>query len=251
MLTGDVLRKTVASAGIEAPPRFDEVTESTNATALAMAEDGAPEWTVVAAGHQTFGRGRLGRRWESEPGAALLFSVLLRPRVGPDRATLLTLLAGTAMAGACRDVAGAEVRCKWPNDLLLDDRKVGGVLAEASVAGGDMRYVVVGVGLNLGTPPAGVPDAGAIPEVPPERVLGGFLQRFRARYRPGDEGFARTVVAEYLAVAATVGRRVRARTTGGDSVEGVAEDVGDDGALLVRTDAGLRRVGFGEVEHLR
>ena len=86
MLTEENLREALRAAGIEAPPRFDEVTESTNRTALALAEAGAPEWTVVAAGHQTAGRGRLGRTWVSRPGAAVQFSVVLRPSsLEPER----------------------------------------------------------------------------------------------------------------------------------------------------------------------
>src|SRR6266571_151982 len=101
-----------------------------------MAEDGAPAWTLVAAGHQTAGRGRLGRTWSSEPGGSLLFSLVLRPDMQPEDVGLLTLAAGVAMAAACKDEAALEVRCKWPNDLLLGDRKVGGILSESRVVEG-------------------------------------------------------------------------------------------------------------------
>ena len=107
-----------------------------------MAAEGAPEWTLVAADHQTAGRGRLGRTWVSEPGA-LLFSVVLRPRLPPDRATFLTLLAGTAIASACGDAGVDGVRCKWPNDLVTGDGKVGGILTESRVADGEFAFVVV------------------------------------------------------------------------------------------------------------
>src|SRR6266540_6240672 len=87
------LRGALRAAGIDAPVHYDEVTESTNTTALDMAARGEPEWTVVAAGHQTGGRGRLGREWLSEPRGSLLFSFVLRPPLPPERALLLTLLA--------------------------------------------------------------------------------------------------------------------------------------------------------------
>src|SRR5438105_7167881 len=130
----------------DAPVHYYDVIDSTNAAALALAREGASEWTLVAAGHQTAGRGRLGRRWESAPGASLLFSFVLRPRIEPERAAILTLLAGAAMAHACGD-NGRRVACKWPNDLLLDEKKVGGILAEASVAAGRLESVIVGVGV--------------------------------------------------------------------------------------------------------
>src|SRR5438067_10339900 len=130
------LERAVQAAGVRAPVQWDEVTESTNATALDLAAKGEPEWSLVVAEHQTEGRGRLGRTWISEPGGSLLFSIVLRPNLDPERGLLLTLLAGLAMAEACNAVTGADVRCKWPNDLLLGDRKVGGILAEARLRDG-------------------------------------------------------------------------------------------------------------------
>src|SRR5438876_11930236 len=96
------LARAVKRAGIDAPVHYDEVTDSTNTTALDMAARGTPEWTIVAAGHQTGGRGRLGPEWVSEPGSSLLFSFVLRPRLSPDRGLLLTLLAGVDLAEAWR-----------------------------------------------------------------------------------------------------------------------------------------------------
>jgi hypothetical protein len=125
-LNETALRRALRSAGLpDGSVRYEEVTASTNATALEMARAGAPEWTVVAAAHQYAGRGRLGRTWDSVPGDSLLFSVVLRPRLPPDRAVLLTLLAGVSMALACRVAGVDDVWCKWPNDLLRGDAKVG------------------------------------------------------------------------------------------------------------------------------
>ena len=109
MLTEERLRAAVRAAGIDAPARFDEVMESTNRTALGLAVEGAPAWTVVGTGHQTAGRGRLGRTWVSRPGSAVMFSVLLRPSAAPERVGLLSLAAGVAGAVACKDAAGTEV----------------------------------------------------------------------------------------------------------------------------------------------
>ncbi|HEY7283370.1 MAG TPA: biotin--[acetyl-CoA-carboxylase] ligase [Actinomycetota bacterium] len=249
-LSSDALRRALRSAGLpDASVRYDEITDSTNATALAMAHAGAPEWTLVAAGHQLSGRGRLGRTWESAPGESLLCSVVLRPALPPDRAVLLTLLAGAAMALACRAAGVEDVVCKWPNDLLRADAKVGGILAEAAVAGGHVEHVVVGVGLNLGGPPPGVEGAAGLGGVDAEPLLAGFLGGMGEPLDPGT--FGDRTLARYRPLCATIGRRVRATTTDGRSVEGTAVDVDEAGALLMDTPEGRSTVGFGEVRHLR
>jgi BirA family biotin operon repressor/biotin-[acetyl-CoA-carboxylase] ligase len=229
--------------------RFDEVTGSTQAAALELAEGGAPQWTLVAADHQTRGRGRLGRRWLDRPGA-LLFSVIVRPELAPERGGLVTLLAGVAMAEALGATTGSRVRCKWPNDLLVEDAKIGGILATARARGDALAYVVLGVGVNLGEAP-GVPRAGALAGADAAEVLGDFLERFARDLDPERPMFARDVLERYRRACATIGRRVRATTTEGVVVEGDAVDVDHAGGLVVRTDAGRKTVRFGEVEHLR
>ncbi len=143
MLTRDDLVEVLAAITVTAPVRSDEVTPSTNATAVALAEAGEPEWTLVATAHQTEGKGRLGRSWSDVADGSLLFSFVLRPELTPARTGLLSLLAGAEMANAIRATTGRRVTCKWPNDLILHDAKVGGVLLEASVVDSAVRYVVV------------------------------------------------------------------------------------------------------------
>lgn len=247
-LSDDVLRTGLERIGVEAPVRFDEVTGSTQRTALEMASAGAPEWTLVAAGHQTEGRGRQGRAWVDEPGRALMFSLVLRPDLEPERGGLLPLLAGTAMARAGREVAGAPVGCKWPNDLLVGDRKVGGILAESVLDGGSFAHVVLGVGVNLRVAPD-VAGAAAL-DAGPARLLMAFLDLFARHYEPAHPAFAGAVVEGYRRVCSTLGRRVRASTTGGLIVEGEAVDVDEEGGLVVRTAIALETVRFGEIEHL-
>jgi BirA family transcriptional regulator, biotin operon repressor / biotin---[acetyl-CoA-carboxylase] ligase len=236
----------------DAPARYDAVTESTNATALAWARDGAPEWTLVAAGHQTAGRGRLGRTWESRPGDALLVSVVLRPNLPPEEAVLLTLLAGAAMAKGCHDQSAFAVGCKWPNDLLLGDAKVGGILTEAAVSQGRIEHVVVGVGVNLGEAAPDVSGAGALQGVEPAPLLTSFLAELHRSYSYSERGMLPAgILRDYRPLCVTIGRRVRATTTDGREVFGVAVDLDERGALIVETDAGSVTVGFGEVHHLR
>jgi BirA family biotin operon repressor/biotin-[acetyl-CoA-carboxylase] ligase len=249
MLTEQALHRALERIGRSAPVRFDEVTGSTQATALEMAAAGAPEWTLVAAGHQTRGRGRLDRSWSDAPGRALLVSVVLRPALEPSLGGLLSLLAGTALVHACREVAGQRAACKWPNDVLVGGRKVAGVLAESVVAGERFEHVVLGLGVNLHTPPPEVSEAGAV-DAEAGELLGAFLEAFEGGYQPEHPAFAGAVVASYREVCATLGVRVRAATTDGEVVEGQAVDVGERGGLVVATAEGARTVRFGAVEHL-
>jgi BirA family transcriptional regulator, biotin operon repressor / biotin---[acetyl-CoA-carboxylase] ligase len=251
LLSEPILERILARAGLRAPVRFDEVTGSTNATCKALAREGAPEWTLVAAAHQTAGRGRLDRVWLDAPGTALLFSVLLRPALAPDRAALVPLLAGVALAAAAERLGARDVRCKWPNDVIVDGSKVAGILAESSTAAGTIDHIVVGVGVNLDRPPPGTAAAGAL-RVGDAELLEAFLGEFAARYRPMDGAFASRVVREAGARSATLGNVVRATTLDGAVVEGTAIELDQRGGLIVEVD-GRRRVGvaFGDVEHLR
>jgi BirA family biotin operon repressor/biotin-[acetyl-CoA-carboxylase] ligase len=247
VLSAADLQRALAAIGVSAPVRFDEVTGSTNATALRMAEEGAPEWTLVGAGHQTDGRGRLGRRWTDRPGGALLVSVVLRPAFDPAVAGLLPLLAGAAMAEAASAEPGAPaVACDWPNDLVREDGKVGGVLVEAVVGDGAIRHAVVGVGVNLEAPEE-EPRARALGAIEPSGLLVAFLERFAARYRSGPDAFGPSVIRAWRAVSATLGRDVVVERLDGTSVRGTAIDVDPRGALVIRTDGDLVAVTSGEV----
>jgi BirA family biotin operon repressor/biotin-[acetyl-CoA-carboxylase] ligase len=250
VLTDEDLLQVLKAITVTAPVRSAEVTPSTNATAVAMAEAEDPEWTLVAAGHQTEGRGRLGRTWTDVPDQALLFSFVLRPDLPPAKTGLLSLLAGATMADAIRATTGRRVTCKWPNDLLLrDGSKVGGILLESSVADGTVRYVVVGVGVNLEAP-EGEDGAGGIGPVPLRTLLEAFMVRFAPVYTVHDASFPVRVRNEWLPRSSTIGQVVRAGTVDGREVEGRAVGIDDFGSLLLSTDAGEARVAFGEVEHV-
>lgn len=222
------------------PGRFADVRwfaelDSTNRLAVDLARAGASDGVVVGADHQTAGRGRRGRTWESRPGASLLVSVVLRPAPA-----LVTLAAGVAAAEACAAVAGAAVELKWPNDLLLGGAKLGGILSELV---GDAA--VVGLGLNLAWAPAGAASlgpSGPLSGGPGQGVdRGRLLDAYLAGLDAPDD-----VLARYRVRCATLGRRVRVELPGG-SVEGVATDVDDAGRLLVDG----RPIAAGDVVHLR
>lgn len=182
-----------------------------------------PVGTAVVAEHQEAGRGRLGRRWEAPPGSALLASFVM-----PFQ-TLAPIAAGVAAAAAC----GPAVRLKWPNDLLLEDRKLGGILVEATGA-----RAIVGIGINLAWAPAGAASLGV------ERD--GLLERLVSELEEWWSAPAATLLAAWRARSDTLGRRVRVEL-GGEVFEGEADGIAEDGALIV---AG-RRVAAGDVTHLR
>jgi BirA family transcriptional regulator, biotin operon repressor / biotin---[acetyl-CoA-carboxylase] ligase len=250
VVTEDILRRAVHDAGLDAPVVYDEVTESTNATALALAERDTPEWTVVGAGHQTAGRGRLGRTWESRLGSSLLFSVVLRPRLSPSDSVILTLGAGAAASEAATEASGTVVRCKWPNDLVTEQGKVGGILLESRVSSGRLIHVVVGIGINLDRPPDVLEAAGLGP-ADAGLLVTRFLVRCHGLFERQNESIGELVLALYRPLCVTLGRTVRAHTTAGQTVMGVAEDLDGLGNLMVRTGETLETVAFGEVEHLR
>jgi BirA family biotin operon repressor/biotin-[acetyl-CoA-carboxylase] ligase len=243
------LERALGLAGLAAPTHWREVTGSTNAVAAELAEAGAPEWSLVGAGHQTAGRGRLGRTWQDRPGGALMISFVLRPSLPADALGLLTLLAGAAWAEAAAEIPGVEVRCKWPNDLLIADGKVGGVLAESSVRGDEVRWVVVGSGINLVRPE--VEGAAALGEVDPALLAGTFLARFRDGYELEGDELSRAVVARWSAVSDTLGRPVAAVATDGSRREGTAVAVDGSGRLVIETGPGRAVVASDEIEHLR
>lgn len=244
------MSEAAREAGVVVPVRYVDVTESTNSTAMKLASEGAEEWTLVVAGHQTGGRGRLGRTWISEPGRALLFSVVLRPDIPAADVGLMTLLAGAAMAEAARVSCAVKVTCKWPNDLMVEDGKAGGILAESAVSGDRLEHVVLGVGVNVGGAPAGVPGAASLGGGDPSVLLSAFLWCFKHLYHPTDPDFASKTLDAYRKVSATLGRAVRAQTLDGRSIEGMAVDLDERGNLVVESSGVRETVGFGEIAHL-
>ena len=126
-----------------------EITDSTSNDISRLALEGAPEGCVVTADMQTAGKGRRGRSWETEAGTSLLFSLLLRPRLAPDTAPQITLLMAMAVTRAVRELLGLQAQIKWPNDVVVNGKKVCGILTEMQLKDGTIDYVVVGTGVNV------------------------------------------------------------------------------------------------------
>ncbi len=213
-------------------------TGSTNADLLAAAAAGAVDRSVLTARHQTAGRGRLDRTWVAPHGANLLVSLLFTDV--PHVPHVLTQKIGVAAAIACEELAGVKPTLKWPNDLLLDDAKLAGVLAQSTFVDG-RQAVVVGIGINVGWAP---PEAARLGDgIDPLQVLAAMLAAFDTL--PDD------IAPEYRTRLGTLGRQVRVELADG-ALEGRALDVEPNGRLLVLDECGItHRVDTGDVIHLR
>lgn len=238
------------TSGFIRPVFFDE-TDSTNAEVKRRAESGETEGLLVAADMQTAGRGRRGRDWSSPKGVNIYFSLLLKPDIPAEKAPMITLLMALAVAGAIGD----ECKIKWPNDVVIDGKKVCGILTEMSAEQGYVQYIVVGVGINVKVQEfqegAGA-YAGSI-----EQLLGrktdravllsdaakGFMDLYKRFTEDKDLGFVKD---EYNKKLAGMGGEVRVLDPAGE-YKGVSLGINDKGELMIETEEGLRNVYAGEV----
>lgn len=253
---------TTALEGLPAPFGV-EVRESVGSTSSLVGElarEGAWEGLVLVAEHQTAGRGRLGRDWQTPPRAALTFSVLLRPEAAAERWPLLPLLTGLAVVEGITTCGGPPVSLKWPNDVLVrEGLKVAGLLAER-VDTPQGPAAVVGVGINVSSTRVELPvDTAAslvtAGMVEPDRtallraVLEAFARRFAAwRDSPADDG---RLLAAYDERCDTVGRDVQVHLPGEQTLRGRATGIDPSGALLVVDERGTHAVRAGDVVHVR
>ena len=242
-LRARTLRASLATDGWDV--RVVEATGSTNADVAAAARQGAAEGLVVVAEEQNAGRGRLGRQWVCPPRSALTFSVLLRP---PAPSSWLPLLAGVCVIAALREHAGVQATLKWPNDVQVAGRKLGGLLGE--VAG---SAVVLGVGLNVSLRRAELPrpDATSLmlehAAVTDRDMLLKAILRSLARGYAGWLSEPDALPPAYRSVCATLGRQVRIELPGGAVTTGRATDVDAAGGLIVDGVA----YAAGDVVHVR
>ena len=225
---------------------------STQDLARRAAEAGAPEGTLVLADAQGAGRGRLGRPWVSPPGRNLYLSLVLRPPTSCLKA--LALLAPLAVSRAVEEVTGLRPRIKWPNDILLGPRKLSGVLIDVGLQGRTVRYALVGIGLNVNLDPSAYPQIAALAtslraelggDVSRVEVLAALLNELEGLYLGAQRG--EPVWRWWRERLETVGRWVRVRV-GSTVEEGLAEDVAEDGSLLLRrADGSSLAIAAGEV----
>ncbi|MGB9902260.1 biotin--[acetyl-CoA-carboxylase] ligase [Methanothrix sp.] len=227
-----------------------ESTGSTNEFARGIADE-AESWTVVIAEVQTAGRGRLGREWLSPPGGVWM-SIILRPRAPPSEAFRYTMAASVAVCGSLRDLYGLNARIKWPNDVLVNGRKICGILTEISAELDIINYVIIGIGINANMSVSSLPEEWNATTVSAElgreisrgELIARVLEEMRTLLESGD------VYREWVGLSDTINRRVRIQGFG--DVSGLAESLDPDGALILRRDDGeLVRVLAGDCIHLR
>lgn len=234
-----------------------ECLESTNKEAKRLAAAGAAEGTVVVAEEQTGGRGRLARHFFSPPGKGIWFSVILRPPFLPQEAPKCTLLAAVAVAKAMAE-AGLEPAIKWPNDLLYQNRKLVGILTEMSAEMDGIKYVVIGIGINVNIAREEFPEeiretAASLMEIkgePLARVpfLQSVLREMEGLYQEAVQVGFGPVFEAWRHYSATLGQEVQViGVKSGEKYLGRAVDIDEDGALLVEAEGGLRRVLAGDV----
>jgi BirA family biotin operon repressor/biotin-[acetyl-CoA-carboxylase] ligase len=221
-------------------------TDSTNRVALELGHAGEPEGAVVLAEEQTAGRGRAGRVWHSDRAVGIYVTVLLRPRLAPVQAPLLTMMAGLSARSAVQAVTGLTVDLKWPNDLLLNGKKTGGILTEMHAEPGQIRFVIVGIGLNVNQEklPGALADTATSLRVETGKsqsrmeLLVRLLREFENDYNRFLREGVESVVARFEEVSTYAkGKRVRV-TNGMESYVGTTAGLGPEGLLQVERDDG-------------
>ena len=228
------------------------VTSSTMDMAKQAIRDGAAEGTIVIADHQTAGRGRLGRKWLSPPDSSILLSIILHPNL--EQLPRLTMVAALAVARSIEKLTGLEPVIKWPNDVLIDGKKVSGVLIESDVQGDTVNYAIVGIALNVNLDPSSIPEiletATSLKqvlgrEVSRFHVLESLLGEFEKLYQALRRG--EPIDSEWRRRLETLGKKVAVRC-GDELKEGYAESVDDEGNLLLRCpDGSMVTIAAGDV----
>ena len=238
--------------------QFD-VLQSTNVTAVAFAKEGAPEGTVIVAERQEGGRGRMHRVWSS-PKGGLWFTIILRPQIDPQFVAQVTLLAGVAVVRALRKLyATEEIMIKWPNDLLLNGKKVCGILSEMQLnENGSIDYAIVGIGVNVDLNPQAFPEdlrntaaslnASFGKNYTCTAVLDNILQEFASLYRDWLKEGAQVILEPWKKLNCTLNRRVFVKDNDEVIFSGEVVAINEAGAIIVRNEEGeSQSFDFGEI----
>lgn len=258
---------------------FHESIDSTNTLAMELAEKGVPHGTVIIADRQLKGKGRLGRTWFSPPKGNIYMSVIVRPEIEPKDATLLTIMSAISCARAVRNSTGIEAKIKWPNDLMVSERKLGGILTEMKSDQDRIVFAVIGIGINVNVRLDMFPNdvravaASVIEELgrkettplrPPlarvgwggekisrTLIIAAILNELERWFKVLIKGSRIQLINEWRKLSSTLGRKVKV-VSGKDSFTGIAEDIDDEGMLILRLPSGgLKKMSAGDVIMLR
>jgi BirA family biotin operon repressor/biotin-[acetyl-CoA-carboxylase] ligase len=240
---------------------YDKVS-STNELAMSLAaKDKLWSNTVIIADSQEKGKGRLGRTWISQPGMNIYMSILLRPKLETGNATMLTLLAAVACAHAIKKISGLPVRIKWPNDLMLSGKKLGGILTEIRAEIDKINLAVIGIGINVN-----MAEKDFIEEIHSvatsikkesgkncsrNELIIEILRQFERFYGILIKKGKNTLLDQWKRLSSTIGKNVKV-VIGDETLIGLAEDIDDNGMLILKLDSGLRRqISAGDITLLR
>jgi len=232
---------------------YDSI-DSTNTYAKTFANKGAEEGTVIIADHQTAGRGRFGRTWFAESGSSLLFSIIARPTFSTDKIGLLPFFAAVGVANTVETVTGMQCECKWPNDILLNKKKCGGILMESTSQRNKLDYAILGIGLNVNQKRFSGDLEGKATSLSNEcgiefnrkKVFCQIMSSLESHYTDVSKGDFNTVLMEWDARATILGKRITL-TQAADVIEGIAITLAADGGLVVETETGQRVFHAGDV----
>jgi len=236
--------------------------DSTNDAAYELADKGIKEGTVVLAEEQGRGKGRHGRSWVSPPKGGVYMSCILRPRMAPNEIPRITLLAAVAACKSIRKVTGLGAMIKWPNDILIDNKKVCGILTEMKAEQDSVTFIILGIGINVNTPVRSLPKGasslkeemrhnGGKADLSRVEIVKKILETLEAEYRTLKEKGFRPIMEEWEALSAMLGSRIRI-VLQNRTFEGQAHDIDPDGSLVVRLDSGvMEKVSSGDVEMVR
>ena len=232
--------------------------DSTNDAAYALAEKGVKEGAVVLAEEQARGKGRHGRTWVSPPKGGIYMSCILRPRMAPNKIPQITLIAAVSVARAIREACGIAAIIKWPNDILIDGKKVCGILTEMKAEQDEISFLVLGIGINVNTPVRQLPRGstslweearrlgrdGALSRV---ELVKKILERLEADYALLQEKGSGPIIDEWKELSLMIGSRVKVILQN-RTFEGIAHDLDPDGSLVVRLESGLlEKVSSGDI----
>jgi BirA family biotin operon repressor/biotin-[acetyl-CoA-carboxylase] ligase len=238
-------------AGRESKIIYHAELASTMDAAKELARKGCPNFTAVIAGRQTGGRGRLNRQWSSEKGG-LYFTMVLRPDLPPVLSFRVGFLASLTLARILNEMFGIDVRVKWPNDLLVDECKICGMLSELEAEADRLTFINIGIGLNVNNdPPSIEPAATSLKKIMGRRVsrkeiLSRYLNEFEAQMQAAAYD---DVIERWKQFTVTLNRHVRVVTTR-KVYEGKAVDVDDTGALILEcADGSLKTIRYGDCFH--
>jgi len=235
---------------------FDSVA-STMDIAVELGLKGSPEGTLILAEAQSKGRGRLGRVWFSPKHKGIYLSVILKPKILPNQASILTLLAAVGICEAIKEIAGLDVQIKWPNDILIHNKKMGGILTELNAEMDEVRFVVIGIGLNVNNDAKSlIAGATSLKEQGKENInrielLQELLLKIEENYALFQKKGSQPIIEKWRDYNITLGRRV-AVFAHKEHIEGEAVDIDIDGGLLIRRDSGVtEKVMSGDIVHRR